>query len=93
MTARYCVNLSDKRDYPRARKRDRAYARQILVMVCHERVAKREQHDESQHRAKSGDEKCGRDFNAASDVSPEEVDGHARRDSREQRDIVEPIQR
>jgi hypothetical protein len=32
---------------------------------------------------------CGRDFDAAPKVSPKEVDGHARRDAREQPDVVE----
>jgi hypothetical protein len=58
-------------------------------MVCHERVAKREQHDESQHRAKRGDKKRGRDFDTAPNVSPEEIDRHAHRDAREQPDVVE----
>ena len=42
-----------------------------------------------EHRAERGDEKCGRDFDAAPKVSPMEVDGHARRDAREQPDVVE----
>ena len=80
-------------DYARARKGDGSDAGQILVMVCHERVAKREQHDESQHRAQRADEKCGRDFDTASEISPDEVDGRARRDAREQPDVVEQIRR
>ena len=80
-------------DYARTRKRDRADARQILVMICHERVAEREQHDESQHRAKSGDEECSRDLKASPKMSPKEVDGEARRDAREQPRVVEQVRR
>ena len=76
-------------DYARARKRDRPDAREILVVVCHERVAKCEQHDEPEHRAECGDEKRGRDFDTAPEVSPKEVDGRARRDACEQPDVVE----
>src|SRR5262245_27043267 len=62
-------------------------------MICHERVAKREQHDESQDRAKGGNEKCSLDFNASPEVSPKEVDGHARRNAQKQPDVVEIIRR
>ena len=89
MTSAVLGKFVRQTNYARARKRDWADARQILVMVCHERVAKREQHDESQHRAKGGDEKSGGDFNASPNVSPEEVDGHARRDARKQPDVVD----
>ena len=58
-------------------------------MVRHKRIAKSEQHDESQHRIESGNEKCGRDFNASLKISPEEVDNHARRDAREQPNVVQ----
>src|SRR5262245_18421855 len=65
-----------------ARKRNGTDARQILVMVCHERIPKREQHDQSEYWAKRGDVKCGRDLNASPEVSPEKIDDHARRDTR-----------
>jgi hypothetical protein len=75
--------------YACACKGDRTDARQILVVICHKGVTEREQHDESQDRAKSGDEKSSRDFNASSEGSPKEVDGHARSDAGNQPDIVE----
>src|SRR5262245_41017317 len=62
-------------------------------MICHERVAKREQHDESQDRTKGGNEKCNRDFNASPEVSPNEVDDHARRNAQGQPDVVNWIRR
>src|SRR5262249_45074074 len=56
-------------------------------------VPKREQHDESQNRAKGGNEKCRRDFNASPEVSPNEVDDHARRNAQGHPDVVNWIRR
>ena len=62
-------------------------------MVCHERIAKREEHDESQHRAECGNEKCGGAFDTAPDVTPQETDHNARRDARHQPDVIDQIRR
>src|SRR6266567_6927678 len=62
-------------------QRDWADAGQILVMVRYERVAKRVEHDESQHRTEGRDKKRRGDLQAPSYVPSGKIDRCAQDDA------------
>jgi len=79
--------------YACRKERDWPDTRQILVVVRHERVSKSEKHNEPKHRAERDNEKRGRDLDAASDISLQEVDRHAQHSSRQQPCVVQQMRR
>src|SRR6266513_1495108 len=72
---------------------DRTDAGEILVMVRHERVAKRVEHDESQHRTESREEERRGDLDAPSKVASGKIDRYAQGDARDEPHIGQGIVR